>query len=44
MSGGTLFYVAGRGETNDLKISQGSGGTTIVHNGATSTPAQAAPL
>ena len=38
VSGPTLFYLAGPGETNDLEISQGPGGTTIVDNGATIDP------
>jgi Ca2+-binding RTX toxin-like protein len=38
VSGQRLFYVAGPGETNDLEISQGSGGTTIVDNGASIDP------
>lgn len=38
MSGPTLFYVAGPGETNDLEISEGSGGATFVDNGATIDP------
>jgi Ca2+-binding RTX toxin-like protein len=38
VSGPTLFYLADPGETNDLEISQGPGGTTIVDNGATIDP------
>ena len=38
VSGETLFYLAGPGETNDVEISQGSGGTTIVDSGATIDP------
>ena len=38
MSGETLFYVAAPGETNDVEISQGSGGTTIVDSGAAIDP------
>ena len=30
VSGDTLFFMAGPGETNDVEISQGSGGTTIM--------------
>ena len=35
VSGGTAFFMAGPGETNDLEISAGSGDTTFVDNGAT---------
>jgi Ca2+-binding RTX toxin-like protein len=38
VSGPTLFYLAGPGETNDVEISDGPGGTTIVDNGATIDP------
>ena len=38
VSGDTLFFMAGPGETNDVEISQGSGGTTIMDNGATIDP------
>jgi Ca2+-binding RTX toxin-like protein len=38
VSGPTLFYLAGPGETNDVEISEGPGGTTILDNGATIDP------
>lgn len=38
VSGPTLFYLAGPGETNDLEITLAPGGTTIVDNGATIDP------
>jgi Ca2+-binding RTX toxin-like protein len=38
VSGPTLFYLAGPGETNDVEISDGPGGTTIVDSGATIDP------
>ena len=38
VSGETLFYMAGPGETNDVEITEGSGGTTIADSGATIDP------
>jgi Ca2+-binding RTX toxin-like protein len=38
VSGPTLFYVAAPGETNDLELSTGPGGTTIVDTGAVIVP------
>jgi Ca2+-binding RTX toxin-like protein len=38
VSGPTLFYLAGPGETNDVEITEGSGGTTILDNGASIDP------
>jgi Ca2+-binding RTX toxin-like protein len=38
VSGPTLFYVAGPGETNDVEISEGPAGTTILDNGASIDP------